>query len=104
MASAFLFATCGAYSPNRGNCFKSALAPTQYGKRRFPSRGHRRFSANGATGPAMCDPGYGPIPELLGLAEVTGDRYAVGRWHCTFYVVDGPQLFLEPLADDLRHW
>ena len=71
-----------------------ALGPDAVWQAPVPTAGVQTLSTNGATGPAMCDPGYGPIPELLGLAEVTGERYAVGRWRCTFYVVDGPQFLL----------
>jgi hypothetical protein len=70
------------------------LGPDAVWQAPVPIAGLQSLSANGATGPAMCDPGYGPIPELLGLAEVTGERYAIGRWRCTFYVVDGPQILL----------
>lgn len=71
-----------------------SIGPDSSWQAPVPIAGIETLTANGATGPAMCDPGYGPTPELLGLAEVTGERYAVGRWRCTFYVVDGPQLLL----------
>jgi hypothetical protein len=41
-----------------------------------------------------CDPGFGPVPSVVSLAEVIGDKLAMGVWRVTFWVLDGSNILL----------
>ena len=45
-------------------------------------------------GQRPCDPGYGPQPEVLSLAEVVGEKNGLGKWRVTFWVTGTSNILL----------